>query len=138
MKRIDRDKKWLDMAVKLAMAGDKVGGARIGAVLVINNRAVAMGQNINKSHPMQKRFARPGRPDSIYQHAEVNCVVNFLRNNSVDDLKRSTLYIGRVYGYNMESIGLAKPCKGCSHMINQMGIKRVVWTVDENELQNTS
>lgn len=130
MKRIDRDKKWLDMAVELAKSGDRVGGARIGAIIVVNNRAVAFGQNMNKSHPLQKRYGK--NPDAIYQHAEINCIVNFLRKHSPDDLKRATLYVGRVHGKLMESIGLAKPCCGCNHAINQFGIKKVVYTIGDD------
>lgn len=129
MKRIDRDKKWLDMAVELAKSGERVGGARIGAIIVVNNRAVAFGQNMNKTHPLQKRFGK--NPDAIYQHAEINCIVNFLRKNSPEDLKRATLYIGRVHGKLMNNIGLAKPCCGCDHAINQFGIKKVVYTVGD-------
>lgn len=121
-----RDAKYLDEALQLARAGDRVGGARIGAVLVIGNRVVSMGQNMNKTHPLQKRFGK--NPEAIYQHAEINCIVNFLRKSSPEDLKKSTLYVGRVYGQDMEHIGLAKPCAGCSHAIEQFGIRKVVHT----------
>lgn len=122
-----RDKKWLDMAVKLAISGEKVGGARIGSVLVINNRPIAFGQNMNKTHPMQKRFGK--NPEAIYMHSEINCLTNFLRFNSPDDLRAATLYVGRVSGHaNDLRIGLAKPCAGCQKAIKKYGIKRVIYT----------
>lgn len=119
-----RDKKYLNEAMQLARAGDRVGGARIGALLVIGNRVVAMGQNMLKSHPMQKRFGK--NPEAIYQHAEINCLVNFLRSNDPKELTKATLYVGRVYGEDMEHVGLAKPCCGCSHAIEHFGIRKVV------------
>lgn len=121
-----RDRKFLDEALLLARSGERVGGARLGALLVIGNRVVSMGQNMYKSHPMQKRFAR--RPDSIYQHAEINCLVNFLRINDQSDLAKATLYVARVMGDDMEHVGEAKPCPGCAKAIYHYGIKKVVHT----------
>lgn len=119
-----RDSKYLDEAIELARAGDRVGGARIGAVMVIGNRVVSMGQNMLKTHPLQKRYGK--NPEAIYQHAEINCIVNFLRKNPANELEKATLYIGRVHGQEMESVGIAKPCSGCAHAIHQFGIKRVI------------
>lgn len=121
-----RDKKFLDETIHLARAGHRVGGARLGAILTIGNRVVAMGQNMYKSHPLQKRFGK--NADAIFLHAEINCIVNFLRNNSEEDLQRATLYVGRAYGDNMEMVGTAKPCPGCMSAIEHYGIKRVVHT----------
>jgi tRNA(Arg) A34 adenosine deaminase TadA len=126
--RIDnkRDAKFLDEAISLARAGDRVGGARIGALLVIGNRVVSMGQNVLKSHPMQKRFGK--NADAIYQHAEINCIVNFLRRARQEDFSRATLYVARAFGEDARHVGLAKPCKGCSKAIREFGIKRIVHT----------
>lgn len=121
-----RDKKFIDEALQLARAGDRVGGARLGAMLVVGNRVVSMGQNLYKTHPMQKRFAR--RPDAIFQHAEINCLVNFLRNNDAEELQKATLYVGRVLGDDLELVGEAKPCPGCMKAINHYGIRKVVHT----------
>jgi tRNA(Arg) A34 adenosine deaminase TadA len=121
-----RDQKFINETLHLARAGDRVGGARLGAILTIGNQVVSMGQNMYKTHPLQKKFAR--RPDAIFQHAEINCIINFLRNNDATALKRATLYVGRVFGNNMESIGTAKPCSGCAGAIEHYGIKRVVHT----------
>lgn len=121
-----RDRKYLDEAIELARAGDRVGGARIGALLVIGNRVVSMGQNVYKTHPLQKRFGK--NPEAIYQHAEMNCLINFLRRNDREELSRATLYIARVMGQDAEHIGLAKPCCGCEAAIHSYGIKKVVHT----------
>ncbi len=121
-----RDSKYLDEAIQLARAGDRVGGARIGALLVVGNRVVSMGQNMLKSHPLQKRYGK--NPEAIFQHAEINCIVNFLRKFSLDDLKKSTMYVGRVSGTHMHDVGLAKPCSGCAHAIHQFGIRKVIHT----------
>lgn len=121
-----RDRKYIDEAIQLARAGERVGGARLGAILVIGNRVMSMGQNLYKTHPMQKRFAR--RPDAIFQHAEINCLINFLRNNDAAELKKATLYVGRVFGEEMDQIGEAKPCPGCTKAINHYGIGKVVHT----------
>lgn len=121
-----RDAKYMNEALQLARAGGGAGGARLGAVLVIGNRVVSMGQNIYKTHPLQKRFAR--RPDAIFQHAEINCLVNFLRFNNEADLGKATLYVGRVLGEELELIGEAKPCPGCAKAIRHYGIKKVVHT----------
>lgn len=121
-----RDRRYLDETIELARAGDRVGGARIGAMLVIGNRVVAMGQNVYKTHPLQKRFGK--NPEAIYQHAEMNCIINFLRKNDREELSRATLYVARVMGQDAEHVGLAKPCAGCNSAIHSYGIKKVVHT----------
>lgn len=121
-----RDIKYLDEALELARASERVGGARLGALLVINNRVVAMGQNQAKSHPLQKRFGK--NDDAIYLHAEINSIVNFLRRNPMQDLSKATLYVARAMGCGGNEIGKAKPCRGCSQAIKAFGIKKVVHT----------
>lgn len=121
-----RDKKYIDETLQLARAGARVGGARLGAMLVIGNRVVSMGQNLYKSHPLQKRFGK--NEEAIYQHAEINCLINFLRNNSVSDLGKATLYVARVVGEDMDLVGEAKPCLGCMKAIDHYGIRKVVHT----------
>lgn len=121
-----RDTKFLDEALHLARSGSRVGGARLGAILVIGNRVVSMGQNMYKTHPLQKRFGK--NPEAIFQHAEINCLINFLRFNDENDLRRATLYVGRVSGEDLDVIGEAKPCPGCAKAIEHYGIKRVVHT----------
>ena len=120
-----RDRKHLDLAFKLAQAAEKVAGARLGALLVIGNRVVAMGHNQYRTHPLQKRWGK--NSDAIYLHAEIAAIVNFLRSNSESDLQNATLYVARVLA-NSDTEGMAKPCPGCAAAIDSYGIKRVVYT----------
>ena len=123
----------------MTLAGDQnsnVTRARLCAAIVYKNRIVAYGFNSLKSHPFQSRYSR--NSDSIYLHAETDCIYRAVRRLDVDDLKRATLYVARVKRVSPLTTelvsGLAKPCTGCMRAIVQHQIRKVVFTLDSDEL----
>jgi tRNA(Arg) A34 adenosine deaminase TadA len=108
------------------------GNARLASCIVYKKDIVSFGFNAHKTHPFQAKFG--ANKESIYLHAEVSAIKNALREISVDDLSRSTLYVCRVKyeSCNKKNImfSLSKPCCGCERCIQTFGIKKVYHTVD--------
>ena len=85
-----------------------------------------------KTHPMQARLAQKvGRTKKIYLHAEVLAIL------------RAGQQIERAYSievYRFDSSGkskLAKPCPICMELIKTTPIKRIVYTVDDSNEEQT-
>lgn len=128
--RSPRDEKFLNLLAQLAITVEPVRKARMASCLVRRNEIVAFGVNKLKSHPFQAKFSK--NEDSIYLHAEIDCIKNALRAISIDELRDCTLYIARM---KYESThrrhmipGLARPCIGCQSAIQAFDIKKVIYT----------
>jgi deoxycytidylate deaminase len=111
-----------------------VSRARIAAMLVCGkDKYVAV--NRRHSHPLQAKYCK--HPESIFLHAETGAIVKALKEKDAEELEGSTLYIVRRKLLKDRSSklawcdGLAKPCKGCRSLIEDLKIGRVVYTTDE-------
>jgi len=125
--------KYMELLSKMAIAVEPVRQARIAACLVYKNEIVSFGINQMKTHPFQAQFGK--NKESIFLHAETDCIKNSLRELEVDDLSRCTLYICRMKYETHEKkkfvFGLAKPCAGCARAITTFNIKNVVYSLDK-------
>ena len=126
-----RDKKFMDFVRRLATSNSMK--MKLAACLVLRNEIISVGFNSDKSHPLQKRFAK--NIDAIFKHAEVDCIIKALKVVEEDDLKDATLYVYRVKKQNKGDTGwvsgLAEPCPGCQKAIEHFGIKRTVFSLEE-------
>ena len=80
---------------------------------------------------MQARYGK--NQDAIFLHSEIDAIKNAIRNISLDQLTRSTLYVARLKrdtDAKTHIQGLACPCDGCAKAIAAFNIKRVVYTLD--------
>lgn len=134
-----RDHKHIETAIAHAKSSNKVAGARASAVLALRGRIIAFGTNQRKSHPFQAEYGK--NPEAIFLHAEINCIKNALRMGyTVDDLRKATLYVARIKKAGSDPAdpfiwGMAKPCRnGCQRCIADFGIKRVLYTTDEQKV----
>lgn len=134
-----RDRYFLNLATKQALSAPGAGGAYLGAVLVVKGRLHSFGANRSKTHPFQATFAK--NKEAIFLHAETDAINNALRQMSAADLcsARTTLYLVRVKRRNgLKSPyvrALSKPCVGCLGAIAQYNINRVVYTVNETDIE---
>ncbi len=130
MKKHERIWKLLE---KVAIATEPVSRQRLAACLVYKNEIIAVGYNKNKTHPIAKRFQK--HEEAIYLHAEVDCIKNALRVYDEEIISKAIMYVLRVKrpedNHRAFMRGLAKPCCGCEHAINQFNVKRVLYTTDE-------
>lgn len=137
MSRDKRTYQTISDLVRLAATQERIGGARLAAVLVYKNKSF-YGFSSNKTHPFQAKHGR--KADSICLHAEINAISRARRNLTTQQMQKSTLYIararGHVIGVNPDDIqwGLAKPCGnkkcGCQSVIHMFEIPRVVFTTN--------
>lgn len=131
----NKHQRFIDLLTKVAESVPPVRTARIAAGLVYKNELISVGTNQYKSHPFQSKYGK--NSCAIYLHAEVDCIKNALRTNSMDDISRSTMYIVRrkfkdQYRKHFEN-GLACPCDGCRRAIAAFDISNVVFTSNGEE-----
>jgi len=129
-----RDEKHMAMTRRLAINNDMK--MKLAASLVLRNEIISVGFNSDKSHPLQARFSK--NPDSIFKHAEVDCIINALKHIDKEDLGNSTLYVYRVKRQHKGGLdwvdGMSEPCPGCKKAIQHFGIKKVVYSTDDSSL----
>lgn len=108
---------------EMAAISPRVGNARIACAIVHRNgRIVSATTNKRKTHPLQARYAKNER--AIYLHAEVNAIVQALRELDVSDFKGCDMYLARVAGRDFHP-AVVEPCPGCARAIRDFGIRRV-------------
>lgn len=133
-----RDLKYMAFVRRLAINNNM--RMKLAACLVLRNEVISVGFNSDKSHPLQKRFSKNN--DAIFKHAEVDCIIKALRIVEQEDLKDATLYVYRVKKTNKGDVnwvsGLAEPCSGCSKAIEHFGIKKTVFSTDEEGMFGVS
>ena len=118
---------------QLAKDNETATRAKLVAAVVYKNQIISFGFNSKKSHPFVIPFQK--NEDAIYLHAETDAIKNALRTIGVDQLAKCDLYVVRAkYTDKNRSnvqLGMAKPCKGCAKCISQFGVKRVIYSTDE-------
>ena len=125
-----RDMHYMNVVMASAVSTEKVV-ARVSAMIVIKNKPIALCTNQRKTHPFQATYGK--NKDAIFLHAEVSAIKNALKQVSIDDLRKATLYVARAKKANNQPRskdiqGMAKPCTGCLLCIIDFGVKRVVYT----------
>lgn len=127
-----RHRKFLDTLTLEASNLSPVKASRVAACIVYKGRIVSVGVNSKRSDPFQKRFAK--NEHAIYLHAEIAAIKTAFRHLSLDELKKSTLYVCRVVFDNDDRTptwALSKPCEGCRRAIVEFQIPQVVYTTDD-------
>jgi deoxycytidylate deaminase len=95
-----------------------------GAVVVKGGRVLGTGWNKDRNHPM---IVSPDRvKEDCSYHAEEVAI-----RDSGDNLKGAIIYVARVSksGSDRDS----HPCPKCLSLINEVGIKRVIYTSQKKE-----
>jgi len=112
----------------------------MAAGIVYRKHLIATGVNQPKTHPLM--LGDGYREDQRFRHAEVDAIQSALRLITAEQLKRCELHIVRVKRPCTASkrwvYGLAKPCAGCTNIIENYGIKKVFWTEDESKVLDFS
>jgi len=129
----ERNNEICENLFKIAQSIAPVRSSRLAACLVYKNEIYAYGFSKMKTHPFQVRFFK--NPQSIYLHAETDCIKNALRVTNDKTIAKSTLYVVRakkdVHNHKLWVYGLAKPCLGCQRAIITYDIKNVIYTTNE-------
>ena len=132
----NQDKYFIDIAFESAKNVPAFSRARVAAVLTHKNRILTIGYNHQKSSPFQAQYAK--NEHAIFYHAETHAIkqaINIFKDTEF--LRDCTLYVARAKYKDDRKLELikanAEPCSGCSRCIIDFGIKRVVWTCDNQD-----
>jgi tRNA(Arg) A34 adenosine deaminase TadA len=132
---MDRDTKYIQIAVEMAKGVPRFGEHRMAALLVLKNEIISTGFNTSKKHPVALKYARSKA--AIYPHAEILSIHNASKKLDIEDFRKTVLYVARVKRTEPRSPfvwGMAMPCEGCRRAIIQFGIKKVVYTTDNGQV----
>jgi len=129
---MSKHEKYLKLLTTIASGIDRVSNSRHAAAVVLKNEIVSFGINQKKSHPFQKQFQKHN--DCIWLHSEIDAIKNSLKQISVDELGRCTLYVARVKYDNKKKLilGNSRPCSGCMKAIAHFNIRNVYYTLDNS------
>lgn len=106
---------------------------QLGAVAIYKGNILALGSNLSKTSPVQKKYNRVrnykveasyGRTNCI--HAEINCL-NKIKNLDID-FNKINLFVYREHKDG--SPALARPCKACRAFIKDLGIKSIYYSTE--------
>lgn len=128
-----RDLKFMEFTRRVAISNNH-DKAKMAACIVIRNEIISIGINSSKSHPLASRFRK--NEEAIFKHAEIDSIIKALKHVDEEELTKATLYVYRVKKKTryskVWSDGLAEPCSGCKQAIEHFGIKRVVFSTEED------
>jgi deoxycytidylate deaminase len=101
-----------------------------GAVVVKGGRVLGTGWNKNRNHPAIVS------PEHIKTECSYHAEEVAIREAGEDNVRGAIIYVARVNknGEDRDS----KPCPKCAALIEQSGIKRVVFTMEAGELNYAS
>lgn len=94
---------------------------RVGAV-ICKNRPISAACNRAKTHP---KFADPYKSVRGSIHAEIRAIINC----GCEDLKGGTVYVYREHKDGTP--GMARPCSSCLDTLEEVGIKKIYYTISE-------
>lgn len=101
-----------------------------GAVVVKGGRVLSTGWNKNRNHPA---IVSPEhiKTDCSYHAEEVA-----IREAGEDNVRGAVIYVARINrkGHDRDS----KPCPKCASLIEKVGIKRVIFTMEAGEVNYAS
>ena len=111
----------------------------IGCIAVYKGHILAVGYNTNKTHPLQKKYNKFRKMyNSKFEpvpksHAEISCLSQI---KDMDlDFSKIKLYI---YRENKNgNLAICRPCKACMKLIDELGIKKIFYTVDGGFVNET-
>jgi deoxycytidylate deaminase len=96
-----------------------------GAVVVKSGRVLGTGWNKNRNNP---HYVSP-------EHVKTECSFHAeevaIRDAGEDNVRGAVIYVARVKnGHDRDS----KPCPKCASLIEKVGIKRVIFTMEAGEV----
>jgi tRNA(Arg) A34 adenosine deaminase TadA len=104
------------------------------AVIVRGGSVVSVGYNKRNTNAFVEHYtdmAKGQRDWCMSTHAEMDCV---LQARAKIDLAGAKIYVVRKH-VNVKKYGtfaLAKPCEICQHVLYNYGIRRAIYTIDDN------
>ena len=115
------------LAKKLATCST-YGNFRHGAVLVKGGAIVNLGINSEKYSSVGSKHRPEEKGHSTY-HAEIKAILGLDRSQT----KGAVMYVARA-SKNAHEDRMSKPCAMCHAVMEERGISRVYYSIDENTI----
>ena len=110
------------------MAGQSTyGKIKHGALLIKGGSVINASFNKDSYSSFGNRFRHQNCGRATH-HAEIGCVLGIDRSKT----EGATIYVVRIN--RSGDFRLSKPCSMCHEVLKYCGIKKVVYTVDENKI----
>lgn len=109
-------RQWLKLATKLAGKADKRIKSKHGCVIVKGNSIISTAHNRSRTNGHWYTWNRV----RCSFHAE-----EFAIRRAKRSLQGATIYIARVVSHG---VSLSKPCEKCQKLIEQSGIRKIIYT----------
>ena len=122
----NRQRRHIKLAQRVASQSDFCD-YRHGAVLAKGNRVLNTSANKNSYKLWAQRFRRRDRGHATH-HAELGCILGVDRSVT----QGATVYVARIS--KSGDTRLSKPCPMCESAMRHVGIKKVVYTINEKEI----
>ena len=106
------------------------GNFRHGAVLVSGGRVINTGYNKDRFTNFGSRF-RPCGFGNATLHAELDAILNIDRKKT----QGATIYVVRISN-DRDLFRNSKPCSMCHAALMFVGIKQVIYSLDENNFES--
>lgn len=124
-----RDMRFFEVAKAMARTS-KHPRFSVGAALVCGGQVISVGVNMNKTHPMQKKYNKYRNIDKPMHHnlhAEIAAIMEAV--HKLDDLKNVKVYVYRETKDGTPA--MARPCAACMPCLNDHGIVDIYYTTDD-------
>ena len=105
------------------------GKIRHGAVLVKGGTIINSSYNKDKFSSFGNRFRRQGLGPATH-HAELGCILGVDKSKTTG----ATVYVVRIN--KLGQYRLSKPCPMCHEILKFCGVKKVVYTKNEHEIES--
>jgi len=122
----NKNRRLLQAAKKLA-ATSKYGTFKHGAILTSGSCIIGLGVNNEKYTSIGSKHHPTGNSAYSTYHAEIVSVLNLPRHVT----KGSTIYVARTSKCGNE-FRMSKPCEMCHAVLEERGVKKVFFSIDEN------
>lgn len=123
-----KTQRYLDLAKRMAFQSE-YGKIRHGAVLVKGGSVLNASFNKSNYNAFADRFRKSSRGPATH-HAEIGCILGIDKTMS----EGATVYVVRIN--KQGQFKLSKPCEMCHDILKFCGVKKVVYTCDENEIDS--
>lgn len=127
MNATNKTKRYIELAKRIAHNSD-YPCHRHGAILVKGGSVLNVGFNKNQYNAFAARFRKPSLHAT--QHAELDCLLGVDRSKT----SNSTVYVVRINRQGQAK--LSKPCTMCEKAMKFCGVKKVVYSVDEYNVES--
>ena len=121
-----KERRFVELGKKIAESSD-FGEYRHGAVLVKGGSVISTSANKNSYASWGNRFRKRDCGHATH-HAELGCILGVDRAVT----RGSTVYVARVG--KLGNMKISKPCEMCEEVLRHVGVKKVVYTINDKEV----